>query len=181
MPMASRSPFRIQGRMRLARPGGALGYGGIGSSVAIKFDLYNNAGEGADSTGFYTDGAIPTIPALSMAASGVNLHSTHIMHAHITYDGTTLSLVLTDTVTGASFTASQVINIPATVGGNSAYVGFTAGTGGLSADPADPELDLYERIDPDSESSDWVFKLRRSQLQRRHADQRSAATDRWRQ
>ncbi len=55
------------------------------------------------------------------------------MHAHITYDGTTLTLVLTDTVTGASFTASQVINIPATVGGNSAYVGFTAGTGGLTA------------------------------------------------
>ena len=55
------------------------------------------------------------------------------MHAHITYDGTTLTLTLTDTLTGASFTASQAINIPATVGGNTAYVGFTAGTGGLTA------------------------------------------------
>ncbi len=101
MPTASRSPFKTAaGLNALGAPGGALGYAGIGSSVAIKFDLYNNAGEGGDSTGFYTDGAIPTIPALSMAASGVNLHSTHMMHAHITYDGTTLTLVLTDTVTG---------------------------------------------------------------------------------
>ena len=36
-----------------------------------------------------------------MTASGVKLNSGHIMHAHITYDGTNLTLVLTDTVTGA--------------------------------------------------------------------------------
>jgi Chitobiase/beta-hexosaminidase C-terminal domain/Legume lectin domain/Bacterial lectin len=113
--------------------GGSLGYGGIGSSVAVKFDLYNNAGEGSDSTGFYVNGAVPTVPSLDMTASGVNLHSGDILHAHITYDGATLTLTLTDTVTNASFTASTAINIPATVGGNTAYVGFTAGTGGLSA------------------------------------------------
>ena len=113
--------------------GGGLGYAGIASSVAVKFDLYNNAGEGPDSTGFYTDGAYPSTPALDLTPSGVNLHGTNILHAHINYDGATLSLTLTDTVTGASFTASQAINIPATVGGNSAYVGFTAGTGGLTA------------------------------------------------
>jgi hypothetical protein len=113
--------------------GGGLGYAGIGTSVAVKFDLYSNAGEGPDSTGFYTDGAYPSIPALNLAPSGVNLHSGDVMHAHITYDGTTLTLTLIDTVTGASFTASQAIDIPTTVGGNLAYVGFTAGTGGLSA------------------------------------------------
>jgi hypothetical protein len=52
------------------------------------------------------------------------------MLAQITYDGTTLTLTLTDTVTNATFTASDAINIPATVGMNTAYVGFTAGTGG---------------------------------------------------
>jgi hypothetical protein len=113
--------------------GGGLGYLGIGSSVAVKFDLYNNDGEGADSTGFYTDGAAPTVPAIDMTASGVNLHSGDILHAHISYAGTTLTLTLTDTVTNASFTTSTAINIPATVGGNTAYVGFTAGTGGESA------------------------------------------------
>jgi len=34
-----------------------------------------------------------------MTASGVNLHSGDAMHAHISYDGTTLVLTLTDIVT----------------------------------------------------------------------------------
>jgi Legume lectin domain/Chitobiase/beta-hexosaminidase C-terminal domain len=122
-------------------PGGSgLGYGashpgtaaGIGRSVAVKFDLYNNDGESADSTGFYTNGASPTVPATDMTASGVKLNSGHVMHAHITYDGTNLTLVLTDTVTSASFTQSAAINIPSIVGSSTAYVGFTAATGGLA-------------------------------------------------
>ena len=60
----------------------------------------------------------------------MNLHSGHVLHAHLTYDGTTLTLTLTDTVTNATFTAAQAINIPATVGANTAFVGFTGGTGG---------------------------------------------------
>jgi hypothetical protein len=110
--------------------GGALGYQSITPSVAVKFDTFNNNGEGVNSTGFYTNGAAPTTPFLDLTPSGVNLHSGDIMHAHVTYDGTVLTLTLTDTVTNATFTASQVINIPTTVGGNTAFVGFTAGTGG---------------------------------------------------
>jgi hypothetical protein len=110
--------------------GGSLGYQGVKPSVAVKFDTFNNSGEGVNSTGFYTNGAAPTIPALDLTSSGVNLHSGHVMHAHLTYDGTTLTLSLTDTVTNATFTGSQAINIPSTVGANTAFVGFTAGTGG---------------------------------------------------
>jgi uncharacterized protein YidB (DUF937 family) len=110
--------------------GGALGYQGIKSSVAVKFDTFSNAGEGVNSTGFYSNGVAPTIPALDLTPSGVNLHSGHVMHAHLTYDGTTLALTLTDTMTNATFTGSQAVNIPATVGANTAFVGFTAGTGG---------------------------------------------------
>ena len=113
--------------------GGGLGYAGIGSSVAIKFDLYDNAGEGSDSTGVYLDGAYPSTPSLDLTASGVSLHGTDLLHAHVTYDGTTLSWTITDTVTGASYSASRVLDIPATVGGDTAYAGFTAGTGGLTA------------------------------------------------
>jgi Legume lectin domain/Chitobiase/beta-hexosaminidase C-terminal domain len=110
--------------------GGALGYQGVKPSVAVKFDTFNNSGEGVNSTGFYTNGAAPTVPAIDLTPSGVNLHSGHVMHAHLTYDGTTLALTLTDTVTNATFTASRAINIPGTVGANTALVGFTAGTGG---------------------------------------------------
>jgi hypothetical protein len=113
--------------------GGSLGYGGMATSVAVKFDLYSNAGEGVDSTGIYTNGAVPTTPSVDMTNSGVNLHSGDIMHAHVTYDGTTLTLTLTDTVTNATFTTSSAVNIPTLVGGNTAYVGFTGGTGGSTA------------------------------------------------
>ena len=110
--------------------GGSLGYQGVKPSVAVKFDTFNNSGEGVNSTGFYTNGAAPTVPSLDLTSSGVNLHSGHPVHVHLTYNGTTLSLTLTDTVTHASFTASQAIDIPGTVGSNTAFVGFTAGTGG---------------------------------------------------
>ncbi|MBV9914603.1 MAG: chitobiase/beta-hexosaminidase C-terminal domain-containing protein [Sinobacteraceae bacterium] len=113
--------------------GGALGYAGLAASVAVKFDLYNNAGEGSDSTGFYTNGATPEKPALDMTSSGVKLHSGDVFLVRLTYNGATLHLNITDTRTSASFSASKAINIPAIVGAKSAYVGFTAGTGGLSA------------------------------------------------
>jgi hypothetical protein len=113
--------------------GSGLGYAGIGTSVAVKFDLFNSQGEGSDSTGFYTNGAVPAVPATDMSASGVNLHSGDSMSAHLVYDGTTLTLTITDLVTTATFTTSTTINIPATVGANTAYVGFTAGTGGMTA------------------------------------------------
>jgi hypothetical protein len=107
-----------------------LGYGGIGSSVAIKFDLYNNAGEGPDSTGTYVNGATPTMPASDLSSDGIDLHSGDTFHAHIVYDGNTLTLSLTDTNTGAVATRQFSINIPAAVGATTAYVGFTGATGG---------------------------------------------------
>jgi murein DD-endopeptidase MepM/ murein hydrolase activator NlpD len=68
-----------------------------------------------------------------MSNSGLDLHSGDVMSAHLAYDGATLSLLITDTSTGASFNTSFSINIPGTIGGGLAYVGFTGGTGGLTA------------------------------------------------
>jgi len=134
-PSADGMTFAIQNQSTgaLGDSGGGLGYQGIPTSVAVKFDLYNNAGEGTDSTGLFADGALPTVPATDMTSSGVNLHSGDIMHVHLTYDGTTLTMTITDTVTNASFSTSFAIDIPATVGSNTAYVGFTGGTGGETA------------------------------------------------
>ncbi len=127
--------FTIQGAgsTALGAHGGSLGYGGIPTSVAVKFDLYNNAGEGPDSTGLYLNGATPTVPAINLSTTGINLHSGDIFNALITYNGTTLTVVITDTVTNASAAQNYTVNIPSIVGGPTAYVGFTAGTGGSSA------------------------------------------------
>ena len=110
--------------------GGALGYQGIAKSVAVKFDTFNNAGEGTNSTGFYINGAEPTLPASDLTASGIDLHSGDVLHAHLSYDGVTLTFILSDPQTNAQFSTSQAIDIPGALGGNTGYVGFTGGTGG---------------------------------------------------
>ena len=103
------------------------------NSVAIKFDLYNNLGEGPDSTGIYTNGAAPILPAINLTGTGINLHSGDPFNTVLTYDGTTLTVVITDKVTNASATQSYTVNIPSIVGGTTAYVGFTGGSGGATA------------------------------------------------
>jgi hypothetical protein len=127
--------FAIQGdnMWALGDAGGGLGYQDIPNSVAVKFDLYSNAGESNDSTGLYTGGVAPTVPSVDLSSTGINLHSGDIMHAHMVYNGTNLTMTLTDTVTNATVTEVFPVNIPALVGGNSAWVGFTGGTGGGTA------------------------------------------------
>lgn len=139
-PTADGFTFVIQGgpSTAIGAAGGALGYGaggnpGIGNSIAVKFDLYSNSGEGIDSTGLYTNGAAPILPAIDMTSSGVNLHTTDVFNVAMSYDGVNLMMTVTDTTTNATFTNSWPINIPATVGGNSALIGFTGGTGGQTA------------------------------------------------
>jgi hypothetical protein len=68
-----------------------------------------------------------------VTSSGLTLHSGNVMNVHMTYDGTTLTWTITDPTAGKSFTALATVNIPSVVGGNTALLGFTAGTGGLSA------------------------------------------------
>jgi hypothetical protein len=132
--------FTLQdtGPNALGLSGGGLGYGanatgsggGIPASVAIKFDLNNNQGEGDDSTGLYLSGAAPTnLGSYDLTASGVDLHSGDVFQAHLAYNGTLLTEIITDTVTGASATFSYAVNIPSAVAGNAAYAGFTGSTG----------------------------------------------------
>ena len=61
-PAADGFTFTIQnaGPGALGADGGSLGYAGIGHSVAVKFDLYQNAGDPSNnSTGIFVDGALP--------------------------------------------------------------------------------------------------------------------------
>jgi hypothetical protein len=142
-PNADGFTFTIQGvgATAIGPGGGGLGFGpnvpggtaGIAKSVAVKFDLYDNQGEGPNSTGMYLNGVSPTIPATTLGGN-VNLHSGDIFQVHMTYDGTKLTMTITDTAVPANtFTTSWTVNIPSTVGGNTAYAGFTAGTGGGTA------------------------------------------------
>jgi hypothetical protein len=141
-PGADGFAFVVQsvGPAALGPGGGGLGYGpdasggtpGIPNSLAVKFDLYSNAGEGTNSIGLYTGGASPTVPATTLGGN-VNLHSGDVFNVHLTYDGTTLTMTITDATTPAdTFTTSWTVNISNTVGATIAYAGFTGGTGGLT-------------------------------------------------
>jgi Legume lectin domain/Chitobiase/beta-hexosaminidase C-terminal domain len=131
-PNADGFTFTIQGVGPTAL-GSSLGYQHILESVAIKFDLYNNSGEGPDSTGIYTNGAVPTIPATDLTPTQIDLHSGDPFTATLTYNGTILTAVITDTVTAATATQTYTVNIPSLVGASTAYVGFTAASGSQTA------------------------------------------------
>jgi outer membrane protein assembly factor BamB len=121
------------GATALGANGGALGYGpGIAKSVAVKFDIYNNAGEGLNSTGIYVNGSAPMVPSIALPSS-ISIANGHIFHVHAVYDGALLNVSLTDTTTGAVSTQSYPIDIPGAVGSSTAYIGFTASTGAFSA------------------------------------------------
>src|SRR5439155_5336767 len=131
--------FCIQGNSAtaLGPAGGGLGYGGTGgipNSVAVKFDLYNNMGEGVDSTGLYVNGAAPTnVGSIDLTPTGLDLHSGHTLLVKMTYDGASLVVTIKDTITGKSATQTYYVDIPTTVGNTTAHVGFTGGIGVLTA------------------------------------------------
>jgi glucose/arabinose dehydrogenase len=127
--------FVIQGAANtaLGATGGGLGYQGIGTSAAIKFDLFDNGGEGNNSTGLYTNGAAPTGGATNLTPSGIDLHSGRVFRVTMGYAGNTLSVTTRDLTTGASATQSYTVDLAALVGASTAFVGFTGATGGQTA------------------------------------------------
>lgn len=133
--------------------GGGLGYGpdqpnvaadprGIRNSVAIKFDLFSNAGEGINSTGIFTDGRSPTVRRTGLAAgfpdqtisligTGINLNNQAVKVVTLTYDGTTLTERLhneEDTDDDEDVVINYTVDIRALIGSDTAYVGFTGAT-----------------------------------------------------
>lgn len=129
--------FALQGvgATALGNRGVNLGYGGLPKSVAVKFDLFNNGGEGANSTGLYLNGAEPNATnSVDLTGTGIDLHNGRPLQVTLDYDGTTLEASIHDTVDNKSATQSYTVNIPQVVGGPTAYVGFTASTGGLMAE-----------------------------------------------
>ncbi len=129
-PNADGFTFCLQsvGTTALGANGGGLGYQNLGTpSAAIKFDLWDNSGEGTNSTGLFTNGGAPMTPATDV--SPVNLHSGDIIQVDMQYNGTTLTVKETDTTTSATATQTYTVDLVGLLG-STAYAGFTAATGG---------------------------------------------------
>lgn len=130
------------GSSGLGGAGGGIGYGGVNNSVAIEFDTYQN-GEYGDPNdnhvGIDVDGNLDS--AITATPYGQGSCDTRggyiagcmsngdIWTALITYDGTDLTVALTD---GNGVTQNLLdygIDVGSYLGTNTAYVGFTGGTG----------------------------------------------------
>ena len=112
--------------------GGELGFGGITNSAAIDFNI-NDAN--TNGYAFTVNGQMTANgPASGYTAPGsVNLGSGDPINVGITYNGSKITLTLVDSLASASYTNTMTVGplwIPSVLGADTAYVGFTGGTGG---------------------------------------------------
>jgi hypothetical protein len=99
----------------------------ISNSVAVEFNIYKYNGTGGAGVGFGTNGGVTNVTDHS--TSPVVLTSGDPINVTVIYSSGVLSLTLTDATTSATYSTTTNINIPAVVGSNLAYVGFTGSQG----------------------------------------------------
>jgi hypothetical protein len=97
----------------------------VNSNVSVKFTLDKTVSKGVSIAGICINGIEPASLIFNLGTSGIKLESGDVFHARLTYDGSTLLLALTDTKTGTVASQKFPVDIPAAVGGNAAYAGFT--------------------------------------------------------
>lgn len=114
--------------------GGALGYTGIGSSVGVEFDTWQNNelnDPGTNHIGVVSGGNVNHGAGAPDATNVAGqFDDGEIWYAWIDYDGTTLEVRANQTgIMPAASLLSTTIDIAALVGGTEAYLGFTGATG----------------------------------------------------
>ena len=115
-----------QGTAAIGGSNGSFGYGGIAASVAYEISIWNGRTVG---TNFVTDGTTGTYNT----TTPINVASGDPIKVTLVYDATaeTLTEFLADTTTGSVYTHTYTgIDLAATLGGSTALLGFTGGTGG---------------------------------------------------
>jgi hypothetical protein len=144
------------GASAIGGAGGDLGVGDIEGasnphqpivpSAAILFNIWTGHPQGTE----YTTNGVIDFNYSSVAP--VVLDSNALVHITVTYDGSNL----TETLTQGSNTFSKVytsINLASVVGGNTAYVGFTGGAGGVVSDQYVRDVSFKSSIVPEPASA----------------------------
>jgi hypothetical protein len=127
-----------RGSAAIGSGGAELGYGpnlstgrGVQDSVGIKFV---NGTSSTSATGIVYLGRDPSYETDSLSGTGIDFSSGHVFRAQVTYDGVTLTCVITDQTTNASVTHSYPVNILSFTSSTTAFVGFT-GSADSSSEP----------------------------------------------
>jgi hypothetical protein len=122
---------------------GQQGDGGtIMPSAAVEFGLFTGFGQNRGTQLAFngdpgTNGTFRDTTPVKLVGANANMDDyapSDPISVTLSYDGTTLSETLLDTVTHAAYNTSYVTNLPAALGSSYAYVGFTGGTGAAVAD-----------------------------------------------
>ena len=112
-----------------------MGFAGIGAnSFAITLKTYDGTG-GDFSTEVISNGAAPNLTGASGILDtqlGLTAGGTWNFKVTVVWNGFRLNYTILNTDNGNSFTSNAAYNIPAIVGTNNPYIGFTAGTGGAT-------------------------------------------------
>ena len=103
---------------------------GISPESGVLLHLYTGNAGGAGTS--YVSGG--TTANTQLSTSPVSLTSQDKMLVTLSYNGTTLTETIKDTVTGGSSTNTYNVNMAADAGGSTAYVGFAGGSGGAGSD-----------------------------------------------
>jgi hypothetical protein len=121
-----------QGLNALGGSGGGLGVDGISPSASIDLNLYPGSANGAGTAFNINGGTAQNGGNLYMSTGAVDLTSGDPIDVALSYDGTTLTEMLTDTSTAATFSTSYTTDLVSLLGPN-AFVGFTGGTGAANS------------------------------------------------
>jgi hypothetical protein len=134
--------FTIQGNgpTALGGAGGGLGFAGMPNSVGIKFDFYPQINHsGVYINGDMNDNLGTTLgSATNVGNFGIDFDGPAgagvVYHVDVAYDGAVLLYTITDTTNHGKTVSIQVpVDIAGIIGTHCAWVGFTAGNGGLHA------------------------------------------------
>ncbi|HEV2210420.1 MAG TPA: immunoglobulin domain-containing protein [Verrucomicrobiae bacterium] len=109
--------------------GGSLGVSGITPSVELQINIYNGHPYGIE---FQTGGTVDSVFVSLAPIINFGQNNNPVL-IDANYSANVMTLKFTDQITAASFTTNWSINIPQTVGGNTAYVGFTGADGGVAS------------------------------------------------
>ena len=116
-----------RGVAALGEDGGAVGYSrsnAITRSAALRLGIFPESGEGLSTGG--SDSS-------SEDTGAVDLRSGHPIQVTLDYDGAVLTETLKDQTTGDTATTEHALDLPTAVGGETAFVGFSGGSGDATA------------------------------------------------
>lgn len=133
--------------------GGGIGYGGLGNSVGVEFDNWDNGPTDANSgnhAGINLNGSMASSPLSSLDAIG-QLDAGAIWHAWVDYDGVTDTLEVRASLANsrpATALLSKPVDLVTVLGQTDAFIGFTSGTGYAGADHDILTWEFRNEFDP---------------------------------